>query len=134
LGSCVPYGAGFYARIFGTHLNRDAVLYRRYILMISQEELEKYAGYKVKLKEKQKKIKLAEAQLKDMEASFVQRLETKERVEKGRFIPKIKEELKRASIAWKDVVIKLKGLAFVEKMIQGAKRDPVKKFEVVDEG
>jgi len=102
--------------------------------MISQEELEKYAGYKVKLKEKQKKIKLAEAQLKDMEASFVQRLETKERVEKGRFIPKIKEELKRASIAWKDVVIKLKGLAFVEKMIQGAKRDPVKKFEVVDEG
>lgn len=102
--------------------------------MISQEELKKYAGYKVKLKEKEQKIKLAKAQLKDLEVSFINRLESAERVEKGRFIPKVKEELKRASIAWKDVVEKLKGLAFVEKMIQSAKRDPVKKFEVVDGG
>ena len=102
--------------------------------MVSQEELKKYHSYKVKIKEKSQKLKLAEAAVKDLEASFVRRLEAKERIEKGRFIPKIKEELKRASIAWKDVVIKLKGLAFVEKMIQSAKRDPVKKFEVVDGG
>lgn len=102
--------------------------------MITQEELGKYHGYRIKLKEKQRKIKLAEAQLKDMEASFITRLKTAERVEKGRFVPKIKEELKRASIAWKDIVIKLKGLAFVEQMIQSAKRDPVDKLEIVDEG
>lgn len=102
--------------------------------MITQEELEKYSQYKVKIKERAKKLKLAEAAVKDLEARFLERLEAKERVEKGRFIPNIKEELKRASIAWKDVVIKLKGLAFVEKMIQSAKRDPVKKFEIVDGG
>lgn len=102
--------------------------------MISQEELSKYTKYTKKLKERKQKVKLAEAAIKDLEASFLRRLEANERVEKGRFIPKIKEELKRASIAWKDVVVKLKGLAFVEKMIQSAKRDPVKKFEVVDEG
>jgi len=102
--------------------------------MISQEELGKYAGYTVKLKEKEQKIKLAKAQLKDMEASFINRLESAERVEKGRYTPRIKEELKRASIAWKDVVEKLKGLAFVEKMIQSAKRDPVKKLVVLDGG
>jgi len=102
--------------------------------MISQEELTKYQSYKVKIKEKAKKLKLAEAAVKDLEASFIRRLGEKERVEKGRFIPKIKEELKRASIAWKDVVVKLKGLAFVEKMIQNAVRDTVEKFEVIDGG
>jgi len=102
--------------------------------MISQEELKKYTKYTEKLKERKQKVKLAEAAIKDLEASFISRLETAERVEKGRFVPRIKEELKRASIAWKDVVIKLKGLAFVEKTIQLAKRDPVKKLVVLDEG
>lgn len=102
--------------------------------MISQEEIGKYTKYTEKLKERKRKVKLAEAAIKDLEASFVRRLGANEKVEKGRFVPRIKEELKRASISWKDVVEKLKGLAFVEKMIQTARRNPVKKLEVVDEG
>lgn len=99
--------------------------------MITQEELEKYTTYKVKIKEKSKKLKLAEAAIKDMEARFISRLESKEKVEKGTHYPRIKETEGRASISWKDIVEKLKGLAYVEELIQGAKRGIVKKLEVI---
>ena len=99
--------------------------------MISQEELEKYTKYTVKIKEKAKKLKLAEAAIKDMEAKFIRRLESKEKVEKGTHYPRIKESEGRASISWKDIVIKIKGLTFVEKMIQDVKRPIVKKLEII---
>ena len=99
--------------------------------MISQEELSKYIAYKDKIKSKAQKLRLAEAAIKDMEARFISRLEAKEKVEKGTHYPRIKETEGRASISWKDIVEKLKGLAYVEKLIQGAERGVVKKLEVI---
>jgi len=101
--------------------------------VISQEELVKFNGYKVKIKNKASKLKLAEAAIKDMEASFVKRIEGGEEVEKGDFVARIKETVGRVSISWKDIVTKLKGLSYVENIIQKTKRPVVKKLEVVRE-
>lgn len=90
--------------------------------MINQEELSVLVKYERVLKEKKEKLKLAEAKIKDRRASILERLKEGERVERGKLIASIEKVLGRASLRWKEELIKVKGQAYVEELLQKAER------------
>jgi len=96
--------------------------------MITQQELNTYHQYKVKLKGKKEKIALVDAKLRDLEDALLSRVRAKEKVEEGKRCPYIEVTEKR-SLSWKDVVCGLKGEAFVLNKIQDTKA--VKKEKLV---
>jgi len=90
--------------------------------MIKQNLLEKLVKYEEALKEKKKKLNLAEALVKDKRAEILERLKKGEKVERGRLIALIERATGRASIRWKEELIKVKGAAYVERLLQKAER------------
>ena len=100
--------------------------------MIEQKELLKYQAVVQQVEEKRKKFKVVEAALEDMENGLIARLKAKEEQERGKWRGVVKTSKGRASIQWKEEVVKLKGKAFVEQLLMDAVRDDVYELEVVE--
>lgn len=98
--------------------------------MISQEQLINVVMSRDKLSNLKREIKLKEAHLLDDEEEVISRLKKGELVEEGNLTPIIQAELKRAVVSWKEVVLELKGAAFVEERLAKAERVSVDKLVI----
>lgn len=92
--------------------------------MIKQDELAQYATLEFTVTDTKKKLKLAEAKLKDMEVRIMDGVLSKEPQQKGKYRAKLEEYLKRAVLSWKDELIKVKGRLYTEQLLNNAERPP----------
>lgn len=100
--------------------------------MITQEQIKAYVDAQDKIKRAEARLAMAKAQFKDGEQKMIHRVLAGEEVEKGKFRIWTEKAFKRASISWKSIVEDLKGLAYVEQLIQKAKREPYDVLKAVE--
>lgn len=98
--------------------------------MITQEDLSKFKKGQEVLRQAAQKVKMKQAEVDDLETKILVAVKAGDRVEKGSLVPDVEVSLGKASIKWKDEVIKVKGAAYAEKLLQGAPRPTVEKLVV----
>jgi hypothetical protein len=101
--------------------------------VITQEQIKEYLDAQDKIKRAEARLSMAKAQFKDGEQKLLSRVLNGEEVEKGKFRIWTEKAFKRASISWKSIVQELKGLAYVEKLMQKAKRDEYDILKAVED-
>lgn len=95
--------------------------------MIKQDVLGSFQKAQHKIRLMEEGITLKKAKLKDVENELLKRLHDKEKVEKGALLVEI-SITKRRKVAWKTIVQKALGEAFVVEII---KKTPPDKYEHV---